>query len=148
MKPGRIVYGAGVAVVTLASVLWGQQGAVQSSTPNTKANPNFTGTVTPVEDKFKVATAHYKFDPGARTKWHSHSGGQVMLVEEGITHHQNRGGPVMELHANESYYVQPGVEHWHGAAPNSSTVQFNTTRGDLTWLEVVSESDYNAKAKH
>jgi len=150
MTLGRIVYGIGVAAISLGSVVWvaqGQQAAVQSATPNTKANPNFTGTVTPVEDKYKVATAHYRFDPGARTKWHSHSGGQVMLVEEGVTHHQNKGGPVMELHANESYYVQPGVVHWHGAAPDASTVQFNTTRGDITWLEEVSETDYKAKAK-
>jgi quercetin dioxygenase-like cupin family protein len=150
MKLGRIVYGIGVVAISLGSVVLvaqGQQGAVQSGTPNTKANPNFTGTVTPVEDKYKVATAHYRFDPGARTKWHSHSGGQIMLVEEGVTHHQNKGGPVMELRANESYYVQPGVVHWHGAAPDASTVQFNTTRGDITWLEEVSEKDYKAKAK-
>jgi quercetin dioxygenase-like cupin family protein len=143
------VYALGVAAISLGSVAWVMQAqqTVQSSTPSTKANPNFTGTVTPVVDQYKVATAHYKFDPGARTKWHSHSGGQIMLVEEGITHHQNKGGPVMELHANEAYYVQPGVIHWHGAAPEASTVQFNTTRGDLTWLEEVSEADYKAKAK-
>ncbi len=150
MKLGRIVYGIGVAAISLGSIVLvaqGQQAAVQSATPNTKANPNFTGTVTPVEDKYKVATAHYRFDPGARTKWHSHSGGQIMLVEEGMTHHQNKGGPVMELRPNEAYYVQPGVVHWHGAAPDASTVQFNTTRGDITWLEEVSEKDYKAKAK-
>ena len=140
---GKTMY---VAAIALGSVVL-LMAQVQSSTPNTKNNPNFTGTVTPVPDTFKVATAHYKFDPGARTKWHSHSGGQIMLVEEGITHHQNKGGPVMELRANESYYVQPGVVHWHGAAPDASTVQFNTTRGDLTWLEEVSEADYKAKAK-
>ena len=140
---GKTIY---VAAIALGSVVL-LMAQVQSSTPNTKNNPNFTGTVTPVEDKYKVATAHYKFDPGARTKWHAHSGGQIMLVEEGVTHHQNKGGPVMELHANESYYVQPGVVHWHGATPTESTVQFNTTRGDITWGEVVSESDFGAKAK-
>jgi quercetin dioxygenase-like cupin family protein len=148
MKLGRIVYGMGVATIALGSIAWVAQGQqVASSTPNTKANPNFMGTVTPVPDVYKVATAHYKFEAGARTKWHSHSGGQIMLVEEGVTHHQNKGGPVMELRANEAYYVQPGVVHWHGAAPDASTVQFNTTRGDLTWLEEVSEADFNAKAK-
>ena len=141
MSVGKIAY---VVAVALGSVALMAQ--VQSSTPNTKSG-NFTGTVTPVEDKYKVATAHYKFDPGARTKWHAHSGGQIMLVEEGVTHHQNKGGPVMELRANESYYVQPGVMHWHGAAPDASTVQFNTTRGDITWAEEVSEADYKAKAK-
>lgn len=136
----RWSYGVGVLMIS-AAVLPGQNG-----TPNLKNNPNFTGTVTSVEDKWKALTAHYKFEAGARTKWHMHGGGQVMLVEEGVTHHQNKGGPVMELRANESYYAQPGVWHWHGASPTESTVQFNTTRGDITWGDVVTDAEFNAKA--
>lgn len=143
----KAAYGVCVAAISIGSAAWIAYGQVQSATPNTKNNPNFTGTVTAVPDQYKVATAHYRFEAGARTKWHSHSGGQIMLVEEGVTHHQNKGGPVMELRANEAYYVQPNVVHWHGAAPDKSTVQFNTTRGDLTWLDEVSEADYKAKAK-
>ena len=141
---GRLVYGFGVAAISFGSMLWLAQ--AQNATPNTKQNPNFMGTVNAVEDKYKTAYAHYQFEKGARTKWHSHSGGQVILVEEGITHHQNKGGPVMELHANETYYVQPGVVHWHGATPESSTVQFNTTRGDITWLDEVTDAQFKAKA--
>jgi len=143
----RVAYGIGVGLIAVGSAAWVMQAQTQSGTPNVKNNPNFTGTVSAAEDKYKVATAHYKFEPGARTKWHSHSGGQVILAEEGVTHHQNKGGPVMELRAGETYYVPPGVFHWHGAAPDASTVQFNTTRGDITWLEEVSEADYKAKAK-
>jgi quercetin dioxygenase-like cupin family protein len=137
----RVMYGLGVASLSVA-LLWGQ-----NSTPDLVNNPNFTGKVSKVEDKWKAAFAHYKFDPGARTKWHMHSGGQVMLTEEGVSHHQNKGGPVMEMHANESYYVQPGVWHWHGATPTESAVQFNTTRGDITWGDEVSEADFKAKPK-
>ncbi len=148
MALGKVVYVTGVMAIALGTVVWvAQAQQAASATPNTKANPNFMGTVTPVPDVYKVATAHYKFEAGARTKWHSHSGGQIMLVEEGVTHHQNKGGPVMELHANESYYVQPGVVHWHGATPDSSTVQFNTTRGDLTWLDEVTDAEFKGKAK-
>ena len=75
---GRIVYGLGVAAISLGSVAWVLQG--QNATPNTKQNPNFQGTVNAVDDKYKTAYAHYKFEPGSRTKWHSHSGGQVILV--------------------------------------------------------------------
>jgi quercetin dioxygenase-like cupin family protein len=141
---GQIVYGLGVAAISLGSLAWVLQG--QNATPNTKQNPNFQGTVNAVEDKYKTAYAHYKFEPGSRTKWHSHSGGQVILVEEGVTHFQNKGGPVMELKANEAYYAQPGVVHWHGATPTQSTTQFNTTRGDITWLEEVTDAQFNAKA--
>ena len=137
----------GIVLLGTAGV-WVHAAQQPATAPPAQAfNPaNFTGTVTP-HSTADIRMNRYHFDPGARTKWHSHSGGQVMLVEEGVTHHQNKGGPVMELRANEAYYVQPGVVHWHGAAADSSTVQFNTTRGDITWLEEVSEADYKAKAK-
>jgi quercetin dioxygenase-like cupin family protein len=137
---GRAAYAAGVVAVAVGSVALVAQG------PEPVNNPNFTGgKVYAVEDKWKAQMAHFRFEPGARTKWHSHSGGQVLLVEEGVTHHQNKGGPVMVLRAGETYYAQPGVVHWHGAAPDHYTVQFNTTRGDITWFEEVSEQDYRAK---
>src|SRR5678815_1659288 len=48
-----------------------------------KQNPNFTGgNVTKLDEGTKATIAHFRFDPGARTKWHSHEGGQIILVEE------------------------------------------------------------------
>ncbi|MEI9814395.1 MAG: cupin domain-containing protein [Acidobacteriota bacterium] len=137
-------------MIAVSSVLWVANGQRQTkgATAKPKFGNNFTGgEVTPVEDKYSVATAHYKFGPGARTKWHSHSGGQVMLTEEGVCHHQNKGGPVRELRAGETYYVPPGVMHWHGSAPGESAVQFNTTRGEITWADPVTDAEYQAKAK-
>jgi quercetin dioxygenase-like cupin family protein len=110
-------------------------------------NPNFTGKVTRVEENSQGTMAHFRFDPGARTKWHSHEGGQIILVEEGVGLAQERGGPVIELHAGETIYCPPGVAHWHGAAPGQGGVQFNVSRGGITWLEVVSEKDYTAPTK-
>jgi quercetin dioxygenase-like cupin family protein len=115
-----------------------------------KQNPNFTGgTVTPIEDKDKDKgnIAHFRFEPGARTKWHSHEGGQIILVEEGVGLYQLKGGPVMELRAGETTYCPPGVVHWHGAAPNQGGVQFNISRGGITWLEEVTDKEYNAPRK-
>ena len=110
-------------------------------------NPNFTGKVTRIEENSKGTTAHFRFEPGARTKWHSHEGGQIILVEDGIGLTQEKGGPVIEMHAGETIYCPPGVVHWHGAAPNQAGVQFNVSRGGITWLEEVSEKDYTAPAK-
>ena len=39
----------------------------------------------------------YHFDPGARTKWHSHEGGQVIYVEEGRLRVQERGKAAREV---------------------------------------------------
>ena len=109
-----------------------------------KQNPNFTGgTVTPIEDK-SGAIAHFRFEPGARTKWHSHDGGQLILVEEGVGLTQVKGGPVIELHANESIYCPPGVVHWHGAAPDKGGVQYNVSRGGIKWMDEVTEDEFKA----
>jgi quercetin dioxygenase-like cupin family protein len=108
-------------------------------------NPNFTGKITRLEATGTVA--HIKFEAGARTKWHVHSGGQIVMVEEGVGLAQVRGGPVIELRPGEPIYCPPGVEHWHGASPKEGGTQYNVTRGDIKWLEEVSDKDFNAKPK-
>jgi quercetin dioxygenase-like cupin family protein len=130
-------YAAGLIV--LASGLWMLE-AQQSS--------NFTGgKVTAVDEKPSGNIAHFRFDPGARTKWHSHAGGQIILVEEGVARTQVKGGPVIELHAGETIYEPPGVMHWHGAAPDQGGVQYNVARGMTTWAEEVTEQEYTAAPK-
>ena len=109
---------------------------------------NFTGgKVTAVEAKASGNIAHFRFDPGARTKWHSHEGGQVILVEEGVALVQVKGGPLMELHAGDTTWTPPGVIHWHGAAPDQGGVQYNIARGMTTWYDEVSEKEYTATPK-
>ena len=109
-----------------------------------KGNANFTGTITRLESP-KGAIAHIHFDAGARTKWHIHEGGQVILVEEGVGLAQVKGGPVIELHAGQSLYCPPGVPHWHGAAPHEGGTQLNLTMGGIQWLNEVTEKEYTAK---
>ena len=108
---------------------------------------NFTGPVTLIKENSDGKTAHYHFDPGARTKWHSHEGGQIILVEEGVGRVQVKGGPVIELHAGETTYTPPGVWHWHGASLEKGGTQFNVARGNITWGDVVTEKEFTAKPK-
>ncbi|HXP85860.1 MAG TPA: cupin domain-containing protein [Bryobacteraceae bacterium] len=130
-------YAAGL--MALVSGLWMLE-AQQSS--------NFTGgKVIAVDEKPSGNIAHFRFEPGARTKWHSHSGGQIILVEEGVARTQLKGGPVIELHAGETTYAPPGVMHWHGAAPDQAGVQYNVSRGMTTWGEEVSEQEFAAAPK-
>lgn len=109
---------------------------------------NFTGgEVTKLDSGPAPAIAHFRFGPGSRTKWHSHSGGQIILVEEGVALAQVKGGPVIELHAGETTYVGPGVMHWHGGGVKEGGVQYNVTRGDITWGAEVTGAEYKAKPK-
>jgi len=112
-----------------------------------KQNPNFTGTVTPITENSQGNIAHFRFEPGARTKWHSHDGGQIILVEDGVCRTQLKGGPVMELRAGDTTYAPPGVPHWHGAAPDQGCTQFNVSRGAANWMAEVSEKEYTAAVK-
>jgi quercetin dioxygenase-like cupin family protein len=63
------------------------------------------------------------FEPGARTAWHRHGGGQLLFVESGRARVQERGGALHELATAASHYTAPNVEHWHGATrpPGSSS---------------------------
>jgi quercetin dioxygenase-like cupin family protein len=109
---------------------------------------NYTGgTVTKLDDTSNAKIAHLRYGPGSRTRWHSHEGGRIILVEEGVALTQVKGGPVMELHAGETTYVGPGVVHWHGAAPDQGGVQFNISRGGITWLGEVTDAEFKAKPK-
>jgi quercetin dioxygenase-like cupin family protein len=114
-----------------------------------KPNPNFTGgEVKTIKENSDGKPAHFYFSPGARTKWHSHEGGQIILVEDGVGLYQEKGGPVVELRAGETHYCPPGVVHWHGASPKEGGTQFNVSRGSITWLAEVTDQEYNAKPVH
>ncbi|HEX5229794.1 MAG TPA: cupin domain-containing protein [Bryobacteraceae bacterium] len=114
-----------------------------------KPSPNFTGgEVKPVKEGTQASIVKFNFGAGARTKWHSHSGGQIIMVEDGVALYQEKGGPVVEMRAGETHYCPPNVVHWHGAAPHEGGTQFNVTRGDITWGDVVTDAEYNAKPVH
>ncbi len=114
-----------------------------------KPNPNFTGgEVKTVKENSQANIAHFYFPPGVRTKWHSHEGGQIILVEDGVGLYQEKGGPVVELRAGETRYCPPGVVHWHGASPKEGGTQFNVTRGGITWGDVVTDEEFNAAPVH
>ena len=114
-----------------------------------KPNPNFTGgEVKPLKENAQGNSVRFYFGPGARTKWHSHEGGQIILVEDGVGLYQEKGGPVVELRAGETHYCPPGVVHWHGASPKEGGTQFNTSRGGIMWGDAVTDEEFNAKPVH
>jgi mannose-6-phosphate isomerase-like protein (cupin superfamily) len=81
---------------------------------------------------------------GMRSYWHCHMEGQVMMVAEGVGRVQQRGRPPRILHKGDTEYAGPGVEHWHGAAPDQQAHFFQTTIGapGTYWMEEVGRDDY------
>jgi quercetin dioxygenase-like cupin family protein len=112
----------------------------------TGANPpRFTGTSTSMEGK-DLTIARRRFEAGARTYWHSHDKGQLLMVEQGRMRTQKRGSSMQELAVGGTDYTPPNVAHWHGAAPDQALVQINAGfGGGAKWFEEVTANDYGGK---
>ena len=108
-------------------------------------DPRFTGKTVTMDGK-DLTVARRSFEAGARSAWHSHDKGQLLMVEQGRMRTQKRGQAVKEFGVGESDYTGPSVVHWHGAAKNQALVQINVGFGGETkWMEKVSDADYNKK---
>lgn len=106
----------------------------------------FTGNVT-AEDHSDIQNTRVRFESGARTYWHSHAGGQVLVVVEGVGRMQDLGGPVRDLRVADAVYTKPGVAHWHGAAPGHYAVMISAYIGELDWKQEVTEEEYLGKSR-
>jgi quercetin dioxygenase-like cupin family protein len=130
-----------VVVMGCASVAW-SQAAQQAVTPPATFNPaNFTGKVTP-QSTADVRVTRYTFDPGSRSNWHSHEGGQVIVIEKGHMRAQERGGSAKEFAPRQTYVTAAGTTHWHGALPGEPLTQVALSYGTTTWMEPVTVAQY------
>ncbi len=92
-----------------------------------------------------VRTSRLRFPKGSRSNWHSHSWGQLLMVEEGKGLTQVRGQAVREVLPGEPWFTKAGVEHWHGAAPDTDMLQLTIYEGNVNWLEPVTDKEYLAR---
>jgi len=110
---------------------------------------NFSGRVwmkmlTSIESECPVGNV--TFEPGCRNSWHTHGGGQVLLVTGGRGYYQEWGQPARQLQAGDVVQIPPHAKHWHGASKDSWFVHVfvlvNPEKGPTSWLEPVSDDDY------
>lgn len=97
---------------------------------------------------FTYSIAVATFDPGARLDWHSHPGGQILLISAGTGYYQEKGEPKQTVHKGDVIRCAPRVEHWHGATANSDFTYIATTpteKGKTIWLQRVTDAEYNSK---
>jgi 4-carboxymuconolactone decarboxylase len=87
------------------------------------------------------------FQPGARTKWHSHPHGQLLIVTVGQGWVQSDGAAVQKVVPGDVIWTPPGVRHWHGATQTDAMTHIAISQRDdtreVTWQEPVSEADYS-----
>lgn len=86
-----------------------------------------------------VAINQIFFPPAARTHWHAHESGQILLVTAGAGWVCSRGSAPEPLAAGDVVWVRPGEEHWHGAREDAFLLHTAISLGVTTWLEQVPE---------
>jgi quercetin dioxygenase-like cupin family protein len=122
-------------------------GALVAIVVPTAQTSNFAGGTPSTVDSKAIRTSRLKFPAGSRSNWHSHTWGQLLMIEEGRARTQVRGGPVMEMLPGQPWFTKAGVEHWHGAAPDQDALQLTIYEGDVKWLEPVTDAQYAVAPK-
>ena len=116
----------------------------------------FTGTVwqDPIIEApapARVRSAWVRFEPGARTAWHTHPLGQTLHVTAGVGRAQAWGGPIREIRAGDTVWFSPGEKHWHGASPEMAMTHLAMQEAHegkhVEWLEHVTDAQYSAKVE-
>lgn len=116
----------------------------------------FTGTtylnsLNTADDIFNMPLGNVTFEPGARTHWHAHSGGQILLIVGGEGRYQEKGKPVQIIKKGDVVKIAPDVIHWHGAGPHTWMshiyLETNSPHNQVTWLEPVTPEEYKGAFK-
>jgi quercetin dioxygenase-like cupin family protein len=133
-------------------------GGIQVSPEKTRpATPGpdttFTGEVSvkPLFDANELRTfgaAEVSFTPCSRTAWHTHPGGQTLIVTSGTGWVQEWGGDKQRINPGDIVWTEPGVKHWHGAAKDAEmthiAVQATVDGRPVDWMEHVTDEQYRA----
>lgn len=113
-------------------------------------NNNFIGTaylkpLIPADTVNTTQVGNVTFEPGARSNWHLHPAGQILLVIDGVGYYQEKGQARITLRKGDVIKCPANVEHWHGASPDTAFVQVaitNTKNGPPVWLAPVTDVEY------
>jgi quercetin dioxygenase-like cupin family protein len=99
----------------------------------------------------RTTAASVTFEPGARTAWHTHPLGQVLIVMSGTGRIQRWGGPIEEIRAGDVVWIPAGQKHWHGASPTTGmthiAIQEKIGGKNVDWLEKVSDDQYAKRSE-
>lgn len=86
------------------------------------------------------------FQAGARTNWHTHPKGQVLIVIDGEGFYQEKGKPARKIVKGEVVNIPENIEHWHGATATTAMTHIAITNFkdgvQVTWLQAVSDEEF------
>jgi len=127
---------------------------VESIFPKGELGPaeNFTGKAWNIglvasDSIYYTVVGNVYFEPGARSNWHTHPAGQVLIITDGEGYHQIKGEARQTIKKGDVVKCPPNIEHWHGASPERGLQQLyivpNTEKGIVKWLQPVTDEEYN-----
>jgi quercetin dioxygenase-like cupin family protein len=157
----RKLFSASAALLSLATmpaVGIAQSGSKQISIARTSsqkviagAPDRFTGSVRvqflfDANEPARSSGGQVRFQPGARSAWHTHPVGQILIVTDGVGWVQQWGGPVQVIREGDVVWIPAGVKHWHGATPTTTMThiafQEQLDGTAVNWLEKVTDEQY------
>ena len=122
------------------------------ATPSAIGTPDqFTGQAIitplfPATEETRATTGEVTFAPGARTAWHTHPAGQLLIVTSGKGWVQQEGKARQEMVAGDAVWIPAGVKHWHGATDKAAmrhiAVSYMREGKNVDWLELVTDEQY------
>jgi quercetin dioxygenase-like cupin family protein len=144
------------AAVGVAGIIPAQADSIEiranGSTPAMiGSSQNFAGhaVVTPLfpaTDITRASTGLVNFAPGARTAWHTHPAGQLLIVTSGQGWVQEEGKERRAINPGDVVWISADVKHWHGATATSPmahiAVSYMQDGKNVDWLELVSDEQY------
>jgi quercetin dioxygenase-like cupin family protein len=112
----------------------------------------FTGTVR-IDPLFQASNparavgASVTFEPGARTAWHTHPLGQILIVTAGYGLVQRWGDALEKIRPGDVVQIPPREKHWHGATATTAmthiAIQEQLDGKTVDWMEKVSDEQYH-----
>jgi len=100
----------------------------------------------------RIVAASVTFEPGARTAWHTHPLGQLLIVTAGRDWTQCEGEPKVEINAGDAIWCPPGHKHWHGATLNTAMTHIAVAEAldgkVVEWMEKVTDEQYQAARRN
>ena len=86
------------------------------------------------------------FEPGARTRWHTHPAGQTIIITQGAGLVQREGDQIVEVKPGDVVFFEPAEKHWHGASAQVGMMHIAITESvngkAVDWLEPVTDEQY------
>jgi quercetin dioxygenase-like cupin family protein len=121
------------------------KGPAECFTGNVRVDPLFEA-----PEPARARGACVTFEPGARSAWHTHPLGQILVVTSGCGYVQSWGDPIRKMLPGDVVWCPPDEKHWHGATANTAmthiAIQEALDGKVVDWMEKVSDEQYQAAA--